>query len=150
MYNRVRYGNRLLAEPIGYTLGFGTLHLEHLYQTICEFLVSTGSYKIGGFGNGPKIRWQNISNALKALDLSGQLLKHGIRREVFLFRFVDNLETGMAGGSFGNPISLSVEEYSEFWKERWACPRAERYPSWNLNDDISSLKNSLDQQKQSS
>lgn len=143
MYNRVRYKDRLLAEPIGYTLGFGTLHLEHLYDDICDFLRVSENYKTGGFGNGPKVRWQNIANALKALDLSAQRLNHGVQREVFLFRFVDDLEGGMAGGNFGNPISLSVEDYSLFWKERWALPRAARYPNWNNEDDREKLKNTL-------
>lgn len=143
MYNRVRYKDRLLAEPIGYTRGFGTLHLEHLYDDICDFLKMSENYKMGGFGNGPKVRWQNIANALQALNLSAQLLNHGVQREVFLFRFVNNLESGMAGGDFGNPISLSVDDYSLFWKERWACPRAARYPNWKSQDDREKLKSTL-------
>lgn len=143
MYNRLRYQNRLLAEPIGYTQGFGTLHLEHLYSSICDFLRSSNAYKDGGFGNGPKIRWQNISNALAALKLPGSLLKHGVRREVFLFRLVDDLEGGMAGGNFGNPIPLTVEEYSQYWKERWACPRATRFPHWNSGNDLETLQRAL-------
>lgn len=143
MYNRVRYKDRLLAEPIGYTRGFGTLHLEHLYDDICDFLKISENYKVGGFGNGPKIRWQNIANALQTLDLSAQLLNHGVQREVFLFRFVNDLEGGMAGGNFGNPISLSVKDYSQFWKDRWALPRAARYPNWNNEDDCEKLKSTL-------
>jgi hypothetical protein len=143
MYNRLRYGDRLLAEPIGYTLGFGTLHLEHLYSSICALLRSSNAHKVGGFGNGPKIRWQNIANALGALDLPGSLLKHGVRREVFMFRLVENLEEGMAGGNFGNPIPLSVDDYSQYWKDRWACPRATRFPLWNTADDLEILQKAL-------
>lgn len=143
MYNRLRYKDRLLAEPIGYTSGFGTLHLEHLYTQICDFLKFGGNFKEGGYGNGPKIRWQNIAVALKALGLPGHLLQHGVRREVFMFNLVDDLEGGMAGGSFGKPINLSVHDYSEYWKERWACPRANRFAEWNTQDDIQNLKNLL-------
>lgn len=143
MYNRVRYGNRLLAEPIGYTLGYGTLHFEHLYTSICDFLKSSNAFKSGGFGNGPKVRWQNIANALTALDLPNSLLKHGVRREVFMFRFVENLENGMAGGSFGNPIHLSTEDYSQYWRERWALPRATRFPLWDQENDIEKLRTFL-------
>lgn len=143
MYNRVHYKSRLLAEPIGYTLGYGTLHLEHLYNSICDYLRISESFKSGGFGNGPKVRWQNIANVLSALDLPSTLLKHGVRREVFMFRFVDNLENGMAGGSFGNPLHLSADDYSQYWKERWAIPRAIRNPLWNQENDVEKLKNSL-------
>lgn len=143
MYNRLRFRDRLLAEPIGYTLGFGTLHLEHVYSSICDFLRASKTYKDGGFGNGPKIRWQNIANALAALKLPGSLLKHGVRREVFMFRLVENLEDGMAGGNFGKPMSLSVADYSEYWKSRWACPRATRFPRWNTGDDLDILQKAL-------
>ncbi len=143
MYNRLRYNDRLLAEPIGYTSGFGTLHLEHLYGLICDFLRANKTYKDGGYGNGPKIRWQNISNALKELNLSGTLLKHGLRREVFLFRLVENLEDGMAGGSFGKPIALTADEYSAYWKTRWALPRATRFPEWNTHNDIDTIQRAL-------
>ncbi|MBE7158009.1 MAG: DUF4338 domain-containing protein, partial [Rhodospirillales bacterium] len=114
MYNRLRYGERLLAEPIGYTLGYGTLHLEHLYGQIRGYLEMTDEYNHGGFGAGPKVRWQNITNALLKLGLSGSLLQHGVKREVFLYRLVDDLETGMAGGGFGKPLCLSVKDFSAY------------------------------------
>jgi hypothetical protein len=143
MYNRLRYQGRLLAEPIGYTLGYGTLHLEHLYDDISKYLRSTGNFKDGGFGAGPKIRWQNIANALSGLGLSGSLLKHGVQREVFLFRFVSDLEGGMAGKSFGEPIKLPADTFSDYWKERWALPRAARFPTWNQGHDLQILCNAL-------
>lgn len=140
IYNRVRYNDRLLAKPIGYTMGYGTLHLEHLYDSICLYLKAKNLYRAGGFGNGPKVRWQNISNALVALGLPSSLLKHGVKREVFLFSFVSDLAGGMSGGSFGYPISLSINDYAEYWKERWALPRASRYPDWKSNDDVQKLQ----------
>jgi hypothetical protein len=143
MYNRLRYGDRLLAEPIGYTLGYGTLHLEHLYGQIRRYLEMTGSYNPGGFGSGPKVRWQNITNALLKLGLSGSLLQHGVKREVFLFRLVDDLDVGMAGGDFGNPLRLSCADFGQYWRARWAEPRAARMPTWNQGDDIGLLRHTL-------
>lgn len=142
-YNRLKYKDRLLAEPIGYTLGYGTLHLEHLYSRMCDFLVTRGAFKHGGYGAGPKIRWQNITNALLALQLPSSLLRHGVQREVFLFRFVEDLKGGMAGGSFGNPLVLPEVDFAEYWKERWAVPRAERFPHWNADDSVEILHNKL-------
>lgn len=143
MYNRLRYGDRLLAEPIGYTLGYGTLHLEHLYSQIRDYLDMTGQYNNGGFGMGPKARWQNICNALTAVGLSNQLLRHGVKREVFMFRLVEDLERGMAGGKFGKPIKLSVRDFSDYWLERWALPRAHRFPEWNQGDERQLIANTL-------
>lgn len=145
MYNRLKYKDRLLAEPIGHTLGFGTLHLEHLYDEIRLYLEMTGEYNNGGFGTGPKARWQNIANALNRLDLGGALLQHGVKREVFLYRLVEDLEAGMSGGTFGNPTRLSVQDYSEFWVERWAAPRAARYPHWRNGDERSLIEQTLAQ-----
>jgi hypothetical protein len=59
IYNRLKYKDRLLAEPIGYTQGFGTIHLEHLYPRIVELLKSIGKFTPAGWGNGPKVRWQS-------------------------------------------------------------------------------------------
>ena len=47
-----------------------------------------------------------------------------------MFRFVENLDKGMSGEGFGNHINLSVSEYSDFWKERWAIPRSKRTEDW--------------------
>ncbi|BEP62333.1 hypothetical protein GmRootV213_28870 [Variovorax sp. V213] len=143
MYNRLRHGDRVLAEPIGYTLGYGTLHLEHLYGQIRAFLEMTGDYNHGGFGAGPKVRWQNITNVLQKLGLSGSLLQHGVKREVFLFRLVDDLETGMAGGGFGKPLRLAPKDFGSYWRERWAQPRAERFPAWNQGNAVELIEQTL-------
>ena len=134
MYNRLRHEDRLLAEPIGYTLGYGTLHLEHLYRDIRAYLEMSAGYNNSGFGAGPKARWQNVSNALHKLGLTGELLRHGVKREVFLYSLVKNLEDGMAGGNFGGPIQLSTDDYAQFWLDRWALPRAARFPHWRDGD----------------
>lgn len=145
MYNRLRYGERLLAEPIGFTLGYGTLHLEHLYGQIRSYLEMIGRYNNGGFGMGPKARWQNICNALTDLGLSNRLLKHGVKREVFLFRLVEDLERGMAGGRFGKPYRLPADEYANYWLQRWALPRAQRFPEWNNGNERQLIAETLAQ-----
>lgn len=143
MYNRLRYEDRMLAEPIGYTLGYGTLHLEHLYSEIRSYLEMKDAYNYGGFGAGPKVRWQNITNALTLLGLPGSLLQHGVKREVFLFRLVDDLETGMAGGGFGKPFRLAPKDFGAYWRERWAVPRAARFPQWNQGKDVDLIRQTL-------
>lgn len=134
MYNRLKHRDRMLAESIGYTLGYGTLHLEHLYGDVRAYLEMTGEYNNGGFGTGPKARWQNLVSTLQKLGLSGALLRHGVKREVFLYRLVNDLGAGMAGGSFGKPIAMSCDEHAQYWLERWALPRVERFPTWDDGD----------------
>jgi hypothetical protein len=130
IYNRLRYDDRTLARPIGYTKGYGLLHLEHLYPRMCDLLRSAGQLTPNGYGNGPKVRWQNVTKALMLLGLPLEMLAHGVRREVFLFELVDDLVSGMSGGSFGAPKALGVEDFSTYWRSRWALPRAERFPHW--------------------
>lgn len=133
-YNRLRYADRLLAQPIGYTKGYGMLHLEHLYKRICDLLDAHDLLTPNGYGNGPKVRWQNVTKALVLLGLPLNLLAHGVRREVYLFSLMENLTTGMAGGSFGKPYRMSSQDFGEYWRERWAIPRALRYPEWREID----------------
>jgi hypothetical protein len=143
MYNRLKYKNRLLAEPIGYTLGYGTLHLEHLYPKVRSYLEMTDEYNNGGFGTGPKARWQNLINALMKLGLTNDLLRHGVKREVFIYDLVSELVPGMTGASFGEPQSMTTEEYSEYWLERWALPRAIRRPHWKDGDSTELIRQTI-------
>lgn len=131
IYNRLKYKDRLLAEPIGYTKGFGTIHLENVYPEILRLLrAEQKDFVSGGFGTGPKIKWQHYARAFTLLGLPSSYFEHGLQREVFLFRFVEDLDKGMSGEGFGRHINLSVCEYSDFWKERWAIPRSERTDDW--------------------
>lgn len=134
IYNRLRFGDRLLARPLGFTKGYGMLHLEHLYEQMCDLLRAHGELTPNGYGNGPKVRWQNVTKALMLLDLPMELLAHGVQREVFMFELVEELDAGMRGGSFGAPRRLSVDDYSNHWLDRWALPRSLRYPEWRTVD----------------
>jgi len=51
---------------------------------------------------------------------------HGIKREVFLFRLVDNLEAYM------EPVyrNWSFAELAAWWRERWLLPRSQRVDGW--------------------
>lgn len=69
IYNRLKYANRLLANPIGYTKGYGTIHLEHLYKDCVRLLSRYEPVETGGYGVGPRIRWQIISRTLTLLGL---------------------------------------------------------------------------------
>lgn len=146
IYNRLKYKDRLLAEPIGYTKGYGTIHLEQVYPDILKLLRSEqANFVSGGFGTGPKIRWQHYARAFSLLGLSSNYFEHGLQREVFLFRFVEDLESGMSSGNFGKTINLSVSDYSDFWKHRWAIPRSERTEEWKSFEIKSYMANALQQ-----
>lgn len=130
IYNRLAYNGRLLAKPLGYTKGFGTIHLEKIYPNLLNWLESNGRAVSAGFGNGPKVRWQNIMRALCDLGISRNYLEHGLRREVFIFELVDNLIEVCQNEAIPAPHAFDDDMWSEHWKERWCIPRADRNPAW--------------------
>lgn len=131
LYNRLRYKGMAIAESIGYTEGYGIFHLLELYPLFRQLLESQGISTRGGFGTGPRRKWQTIVRALNQLGLPSDLLYHGIKREVFLFRLIDNLEAYMEGRDT-EPIyrDLPFADLVTWWRERWLLPRAERVDGW--------------------
>ena len=142
LYNRLSYNGTIIAESLGYTEGYGTFHLMELYPLFREFLESQGVSTRGGFGTGPRRKWQTMVRALDRLGLSSDLLRHGVKREVFLFRLVDNLEAYMEGRD-AEPVyrHLPFSELVAWWQERWLLPRAERVDGWRewRKEEIKSL-----------
>lgn len=131
LYNRLVYKGTPIAESLGYTEGYGTFHLMELYPLFRDFLKSQGISTRGGFGTGPRRKWQIMVRALDRLGLPSDFLRHGIRREVFLFRLVHNLEAYMEGRD-SEPVyrNLPLGDLIVWWRERWLLPRAERVDGW--------------------
>jgi hypothetical protein len=131
IYNRLSYKGRRIAMAIGHTKGYGTVHLDHLYDEMMAFLkLASPDARLSGPGVGPKIRWQNIYRVFLLLGIPQQMMNHGIFREVFLFPLVSALEQGMAGGDFGHDMAIAENDYASFWKERWCLPRSMRTDAW--------------------
>ncbi len=143
IYNRLRFDDRMLAKPLGYTKGFGTFHLEEVYPKLVAWLKQTGRCVPAGFGNGPKVRWQNIMRGLLDLGISRDCLEHGLRREVFIFEFVDNLQDVCQHGASPSSISFDAGRWGDYWKERWCLPRIRRMPDWYEFDARGALQASL-------
>lgn len=139
IYNRLKYYDSTIAESLGYTQGYGNFHLQGLYPLFKEYLLSEEIATNGGYGTGPKRSWQIMRRALDKIGLSGDTLKHGIKREAFLFRLVTNLDDYMAGET-STPVyrDLPFTELASFWKERWLLSRLERVDGWHtwLSEDI--------------
>lgn len=130
IYNRLKFEGRSIAEPIGYTKGFGTLHLESVYPEIEAWLKIHDRFVPPGYGNGPKVRWQNIQNTITLLGLPHSLLAHGLEREAFLFRHVSNFERACKQEEVPIPIAMPASTWAEYWKDRWGLPRAKRTSKW--------------------
>lgn len=143
IYNRLRFHDRLLAKPLGYTRGYGTVHLEAVYQRMVTWLQSIGKHVPAGFGNGPKVRWQNIMNTLVSLRLPMKFLEHGICREVFLIELVENLLDVCRERHTPAPIAFDDNAWGEYWRDRWCLPRVRRDPHWHEFSAIEQLREAL-------
>ncbi len=132
IYNRLKYNGISIAESIGFTNGYGNFHLQRLYPIFKEYLAEQEISIIGGYGTGPRRSWQLIRRTLDELGLSADLLKHGVKREAFLFRLIDNLDEYMRGESdLPKYRNLPFDEMTHYWKERWLKGRFERVDGWH-------------------
>jgi len=131
IYNRLRYNGHLIAEPIGYAEGYGSFHLAELYPLFREFLEARGIPTRGGFGTGPRIKWQTMVRALERLGFSSEALRHGIKREAFLFPLIENVQSFMEGRSSRPRYrDLPFADLVSHWRERWLLNRAQRVDGW--------------------
>ena len=90
LYNRLKFNNDLIAQPLGFTKGYGSFHLSNLYPRIRKYLEEKGISTHGGFGVGPRIVWQTFMRAQQNLGIQEDILKHGVKREVFIFPLIKN------------------------------------------------------------
>ena len=132
LYNRLKFNDSLLFQSAGYTRGFGHFQFsEPLFRGMLEFLASNGGIPGYKFGKGPNWRIRTIRVALKELELDKSLIQHGIRREVFLAPLARKWKEYLRGET-NRPewYSFRLEELADFFRTRWAEPRAARDPSY--------------------
>jgi hypothetical protein len=142
IYNRLHYRDIVSFQPIGFTEGYGAFHLERLYPRFRQFLEAQGLSTRGGFGRGPRIKWQTIVRTFDRIGLSRELLRHNVRREAFLIPLISNLQDYIEGSDLDpDYIDVSFEELAAFWHERWLIPRSERVDGWHAweKDEIAKL-----------
>lgn len=141
LYNRLTYRDsmngevRTIAEPLGYTKGYGSFHLSAVYDSVKDYLETRGISSSGGFGVGPRIVWQNHVRAWKALGLSGKAMRHGVKRQIFWFPLARNVIDYMSGRDCAPEYyRQSFDELAGWWCERWLLPRSERVDGWHRWD----------------
>ena len=135
IYNRVRYRDRLIAQRLGYTTGYGNVRLnafEPIYPDIKKFLIEQGYEHRMGFGKGgPKEVWRNITQVRNMLGIKDNALKHGIKREAWAIPLANNAWDYLAGqDQQPRYYDDTFEELADWWKSRWLLPRSERTAEW--------------------
>jgi hypothetical protein len=147
LYNRLKYGDEIVAESLGYTKGSGTFHIpEDLYQEIINLLQENGVDTKRGYGHGPSRKLRLIALGLRYLGLSN-FQYHGIKRELYLFPLVKNLKEVIQKGEEPIWFDRPFDKLVDYWKERWAIPRSKRFQDWkdfNSNEFLEEVKQKLE------
>lgn len=128
LYSRLRFRDRLLYQPVGYTEGFGHFQFsDSLFASLCEFLSNDGGVPSHEYGSGPNWRLRTIRRALRKIGIEDDLLHHGVRRQVFLAPRAINWKQFLRGET-DKPswYRLHLCEMAAFYRRRWAVPRSER------------------------
>jgi hypothetical protein len=130
IYNRLRFDNIDVFCPIGFTEGYGHFHLANgTYERLRQYLKAIGDPEVDRFkfGNGPNYRFRVVRKALEHLQLPPELLRHGVKRGVYVAPLASNAKAFLRGETkrlqwHHRPL-CSIMNY---WRERWLIPRASR------------------------
>jgi hypothetical protein len=137
IYNRLRLGNAMYFNPIGYTVGWGHFHItDQLFAELREYLrlIKHPYADQHKFGEGPNWRLRTIRAALNEIGVNQSVLRHGVKREVFVCQFASNSFDILRTGKSRPKLSglLKVAEISDLARERWMVPRAERRDDYRV------------------
>ena len=132
LYNRLSYAGRPLFQSVGFTEGWGTFQFsEDLFSELCRFLSLDGGIPSYEFGGGPNWRMRTLRQGLEGIGLNSDLLRHGLRREVFLAPLARQWQEYLRGET-DRPgwYRYKLGDLSSHYRDRWAIPRAERNPEF--------------------
>lgn len=142
VYNRLRLGDYRLFRSVGYTSGWGHFHIpDRLFGAMREYLKAHRHAYADNhrYGDGPNWRLRAVRQCLHLLGLSGDWLRHGIAREVFVCELARNAPAFLAGNE---PLAdydglPTVVEVTAAARSRWLEPRAARRPeyrAWSVEE----------------
>jgi hypothetical protein len=133
IYNRLKYRDRWAYRSIGFTGGFGHFHFsDELFASLLAFLREEG-HEVRGhkYNEGPNWRIRTLRKALDELGLDGDLLRHGIRREVFVAPRALGWRAFLRGDTDQvHWTDYPLSDLGDFWRERWGVPRSLRDDSY--------------------
>ncbi|MDR5856649.1 DUF4338 domain-containing protein [Caballeronia sp. LZ062] len=135
VYNRLKLEGTQYFESLGYSSGWGHFHVpDGLFSDLRDYLRDNGHpyADTHRYGDGPNWRIRTIRAAMALLGFKGDVLKHGIRREVFISLYAENALTILRTGK-GRPkleALRPVAEIGALGVDRWLIRRAETRPEY--------------------
>jgi Domain of unknown function (DUF4338) len=139
--NRLRFQERDVFMPVGFTQGYGHFHLANgTFEKIREYMRGRGDHEVDKykFGSGPNYRIRVVRRALEHLQLPADFLRHGIQRGVYVAPLAKNT-IGFLNDDTKKLYwhHRPLAEITDYWKNRWLLPRASRDPSYREFDSVS-------------
>ena len=121
-YNRLRFKDRLLYIPIGYTSGYGTLHISNeTFSAMQQLLMEKGIMITNRFGDGPNWRMRVVRLASDIIGFNSNIiLQHSFKRGIYAIPLAKNFRSFLLGKT-DKPIyyNLPLRTLIKFWRERW-------------------------------
>ena len=132
IYNRLTLHQRKAFISVGFTEGYGHFQFpDSIFNEIARIAKFHPKYRGSSFGDGSNYRIRVIRMGLSLLGLPGDLLKHGIEREVFLAPTAENSFEFLRGEtSVLRKHDQSQNEIGEYYLKRWAVRRSETRPEY--------------------
>jgi len=135
VYNRLVLEGTRFFQSVGFTGGWGHFHVpDDLFDLMRHYLSAKEDpyARNNRFGDGPNWRFRAIRRVLALLGQNRDLLRHNIRREVFMCSLGENSAQFLRGEHKRlRPSPLqSVEQISAIARARWIIPRAHRVPAF--------------------
>lgn len=151
IYNRVKLPRLVEFKNIGSTEGWGHFQVpDALFNDMRALLEIQGHAYASGhkYGDGPNWRIRVIRKALADVGLDEDLLRHGIRREIFASKLAPDALAFLRGEIDSCHVDRpSAEAIGRAAVQRWMIPRAERRPEfrdWTLTDTWEQLTGQSD------
>lgn len=141
LYNRLKLPDLVEFKRVGHTEGWGHFQIpDPIFEDMRQLLRSEGHKYASGhkYGDGPNWRVRVIRASLKRIGLSEDLLRHGIRREVFGVPLAKNWKQYLCGETQqADLFPPSINELGDACVERWMLPRSrsdDSYRGWRRED----------------
>lgn len=143
IYNRLHLRERpfdtssptlVKLDRIGETTGYGHFHLPDEIFTRLRSLIAQDQHAYANghqFGDGPNWRLRVARVGLQSLGLDANLVRHGIKREVYAMPMTEDFRDVLKGNTRRSPAKRpSTKALSAAALERWVLPRAETRPEF--------------------
>jgi Domain of unknown function (DUF4338) len=137
VYDRLALDGVRYFESVGFTEGWGHFHVpDRLFSDMRRYLELVGHpYSSDhSFGEGPNWRLRTVRAVLESIGMDGDLLKHGVRREVFICKLAKNAYSVLKGTA-RHPVYvnlLNANEVAAQALERWVIRRSLTRPEYQL------------------